>query len=203
MNVEFFTSAEEFMGWLEKYHAEASEVWVGLNRKTRNGPSALSYSDAVTTALCYGWIDGLTKSIDPYSYTVRFTPRKPGSNWSKTNIKRVGELINNGRMHPSGLAAFEKRKPENSRLNEIDRENARLSLEMETMLKENRKAWLYYNNCSDSYKKTCTFWIMSAKQEKTRFKRLMVLIESSAAMLRIPLLRPGTGHEKSGRDALI
>jgi len=196
MDVVFFTGSEEFIGWLENFHLQATELWLGFYKKRKGVTAGFDYKSAVETALCYGWIDGKTQSIDLLSYKVRFTPRKTNSNWSLINIKRVEELTSAGLMHPSGLKAFENRKPEKSGVYSFEREHSILTSEMEAELKENKPAWQYFTSRSPGYKKTCLHWIMSAKQEVTRTKRLRILIDSSASGLRIPLLRNDSGQQK-------
>ncbi len=196
MEIQFFTDPDEFRGWLENYHNKATELWVGLYKKKKGFISGFDYKSAVEVGLCYGWIDGKTQSIDQFSYKIRFTPRKPNSNWSLSNIKRVEELTKAGLMHQAGLEAFARRKPEKSGVYSFEQEHAKLTPEMETEFKENQKAWSFFIGRSPSYKKTCLHWVMSAKQESTRRKRLKVLIDSSASGLRIPLLRSNSGHKK-------
>lgn len=200
MEPMFFTGPEEFRGWLENYHDKAVELWVGFYKKVKGKPNQFDYPGSVEIALCYGWIDGLTKSVDSYSYKVRFTPRKPNSNWSLINIKRVEELKLAGLMQAAGLAAYERRKPEKTGIYSFERNAAILTVELEAELKENKQAWQYFSSRSTSYKKTCLHWIMSAKQETTRNKRLRVLIQNSAAGLKIPLLRSNSDHKKQRED---
>jgi len=192
----FFTGPEEFLGWLENNHDKARELWVCLYKKVKKQGKGLDYVSAVKIALCYGWIDGKAQSIDQFSYKIRFTPRKPDSVWSLINVKRVEELSAAGLMHPAGMAAFEKRKPEKTGIYAFESEPVLLTKEMEDLLKENHQALKYFNGSSPGYRKTCIHWIMSAKQEITRDKRLKVLIECSSAGVKIPLLRNDSGHRK-------
>jgi uncharacterized protein YdeI (YjbR/CyaY-like superfamily) len=192
----FFTGPDEFLGWLENNHTTARELWVCLYKKVKGEARGLDYRSAVEIALCYGWIDGKTQSIDQESYKIRFTPRKPDSVWSLINIKRVEELKAAGLMQPAGLAAFEKRKPEKSGIYSFEREVATLTSEMEQEFRENQRAWAYFTGSSPYYRKTCIYWITSAKQDITKEKRLRVLIDCSAAGFRIPLLRNDSGHKR-------
>lgn len=126
MDVKFFVSADEFRAWLEANHDKTQEVWVGFYKKA-SGKQSVTYHEAVDQALCFGWIDGIRKSVDELSYTNRFTPRKRGSNWSSVNIKRVGELTEMGLMHPAGIKAFNERDPRKSEMYSFERENVALA----------------------------------------------------------------------------
>lgn len=196
MEATFFLDIDEFRGWLENYHDKATELWVGFNKKQKGQIQPFDYPGSVETALCYGWIDGKTQSIDLYTYKIRFTPRKPQSIWSNINIKRVEQLTEAGLMHPAGLAAFEKRKPEKSGIYSFEQPLNLLPPDLESELKENLKAWTYFISSAAAYKKTSIYWVMSAKQESTRLKRFKVLLDCSSEGLKIPLLRPISGHKK-------
>jgi uncharacterized protein YdeI (YjbR/CyaY-like superfamily) len=106
----FFAGPEEFRAWLAANHATEREVFLGLYKK-HTGRQTLTWVQAVREALCFGWIDGITRRIDEDAYCIRFTPRRRGSNWSAINVRHVEELLAAGRMHPSGIAAFERRTP--------------------------------------------------------------------------------------------
>jgi len=177
MKVKFFTNQSEFRKWLSKNHDKAEELWVGYYKKVTNIPS-ITWPESVDEALCYGWIDGLRKSIDEKSYCIRFTPRRAGSTWSDVNIRRVKELTELGKMEPAGKSAFECRKMD-SASNSVKRENIQLSRQFEDRLKSNQKAWEYFNGLAPSFRKMSVGWVMSAKKEETRLRRLAVLIESS------------------------
>lgn len=196
MEAEFFTNPEEFRGWLENYHDKTRELWLGFYKKAKGQFIGFTYPDAVQIALCYGWIDGKTQSIDPYTYKIRFTPRKHDSYWSLINMNRVKALTEAGLMQASGLAAYERRKPEKSGTYSYERELSAFLPEMESALKENRRAWSFFTGQSPSYKKTSIYWIMSAKQEVTREKRFRILLDCSESGLKIPLLRTISGHRK-------
>jgi uncharacterized protein YdeI (YjbR/CyaY-like superfamily) len=190
-DVRFFATPEKWRQWLEKHHARAAEVWVGFYRKSSGTPS-ITWSEAVDEALCYGWIDGIRKTIDESRYTNRFTPRRKGSNWSAVNIAKVTELAKQGRMRAAGLAAFEARTPEQSGVYSYEqRDAATLGEEYERRFRANRKAWAWFQAQAPYYRRLATRWVMSAKQEATRERRLAVLIEDSAAGRRIgPMRRP-------------
>ena len=186
----FFDSPEAFYSWLEEHHAGETEVWVGYWKKATGKPS-LTWSQAVDQALCFGWIDGVVKSIDAESHRQRFTPRKPDSNWSKVNIEKVSKLTAAGLMRPAGLAAFEKRRADRSGVYSFEREEeAALTAEQEERFRANAKAWEFFQAQPPGYRRTAIHLVASAKRPETREKRLTTLIEDSAAGLRIKQLRP-------------
>lgn len=178
MDVTFFESPSAYRAWFEENHAHAKELWVGFYKKSTDKPS-ITWPEAVDQALCFGWIDGVRKSIDENSYKIRFTPRKPRSIWSSVNIKRVGELLELGLMQPAGLKVFEERDQKKSELYSYERQKALLDTEFEQKFRANTKAWEFFQSQAPSYQKTATWWVMSAKKEETRLKRLMTLIEDS------------------------
>lgn len=184
-NAVFFTAQGAFREWLED-HPKASEVWVGYFR-TSTGRASLTWSESVDVALCFGWIDGVRKSIDEHSYKIRFTPRKSTSVWSAVNVKKVNELIQLGRMKQAGLRLFNARTDAQDYTSE-DR-NVALSKEYEEQIKANEPAWAFLSNLAPSYRRDSVWWVMSAKKEETRIKRLGILIASSEAGLKIPNLR--------------
>ena len=143
-------------------------------------------------ALCFGWIDGVRKSVDETSYAIRFTPRKAGSTWSAINIKRVRALTKSGNMQPAGLKAFEHLKSEKSAIYSYEqRKTARLEATHEEQFRSNKKAWDFFQAQAPWYRRTAAFWVISAKKEETRLKRLQKLIEDSAQQRIIPpLTRP-------------
>ena len=149
--------------------------------KVDSGKPSMTWSQSVDEALCFGWIDGDRKSIDKDSYQIRFTPRKPTSIWSGINIKKIEELTRQGLMQPAGLASFEKRKEERSKIYSFEKEVMKFSQGFEKQFKANKKAWKYFESLAPSYKKTSLHWVMSAKQETTRMKRLTELIKYSEA----------------------
>jgi uncharacterized protein YdeI (YjbR/CyaY-like superfamily) len=190
MEPTFFATSSEFRAWLEKHHDSASELWVGFYKKGTGLPS-MTWQEAVDQALCFGWIDGIRKRVDGSSYTNRFTPRKRNSNWSAINIKRAGELIASGSMHPAGLAAFEARPDDDgARYSYEQRHSARLEAEQEDRFRADEKAWEFFQAQTPSYRKTAIWWVVSAKREATREKRLATLIKDSSQGQRIGLLSP-------------
>jgi len=175
----FFATPTEWRAWLEKNHADESEVFVGFYKKASGRPT-MTWSDSVDQALCFGWIDGVRRSIDETSYYNRFTPRRPTSNWSAINIKKVEELIKQGLMHPAGLAAFEKRSKKRSKTYSYERANAKLDDSHERRFRAHKGAWAFWESQPGGYRRTATWWVISAKREETRERRLATLIEESA-----------------------
>jgi uncharacterized protein YdeI (YjbR/CyaY-like superfamily) len=151
----------------------------------------MNWTEAVREALCFGWIDGIRRSLDDESYTNRFTPRRPRSNWSAVNIRHVEELIAEGRMTPAGLAAYEAREPERSGVYSYERRHeARLDEAQEAQFRANRAAWEFFGAQPPGYRQMAFYWVLSAKREETRERRLATLIEDSAAGRRLAQLTP-------------
>jgi uncharacterized protein YdeI (YjbR/CyaY-like superfamily) len=188
MNIEFFATPEAFNKWLEKNHDKRSEQWVGFY-KVKTGIPSMTWSQSVDEALCYGWIDGLRKSIDEKSYKIRFTPRKPKSIWSAVNIQKIAELTKAGKMRPVGIKAFKKLEEQNSKVYSFEQEKISMDKAFEQKIKANKKAWTFFHALPPSAKKQSVHWVMSAKREDTRLRRLDILIQSSEEGLRIPPLR--------------
>ena len=178
MKVRYFKSANAFRRWLEKNHASARELWVGYYKKSSRQPS-ITWPESVDEALCFGWIDGIRKSVDDLRYTIRFTPRRRGSIWSAVNIKRARELSDKGLMKPPGLAAFDARKENRSGIYSYEQRSANLNQPYEKRLRQNKAAWDFFYAQPPSYRKAIGWWIVSAKQEVTRLKRLEKLITES------------------------
>jgi uncharacterized protein YdeI (YjbR/CyaY-like superfamily) len=180
MNVTFFKSAADFGKWLEMHHATAKELWVGYYKKS-SGKPGLTWPESVDQALCYGWIDGVRKSLDEFSYTNRFTPRRPRSNWSAVNIKRVQELTDQGLMQPAGLKAFQAREESRSGVYAYEQQKSdNLPEAYIQKLRRNKSAWTFFQAQPAWYRKKVIWWVVSAKKEETRLKRLDKLIEESA-----------------------
>jgi uncharacterized protein YdeI (YjbR/CyaY-like superfamily) len=192
MKPVFFSTPQAFRAWLQKHHAEEQVLWVGLHKKDSGKPS-ITWPEAVDAALCFGWIDGVRKSLDSNSYTIRFTPRKPRSTWSAINIKRVAELTQLGLMNPAGISAFEKRSDDKSAIYSYEqRKTAQLSAPYEKLFRARKKAWDFFQRQPPWYRRTAAYWILAAKKEETRQKRLTTLIEASEQRQSIaPLKRPG------------
>jgi len=165
---------------LKKNHKKETELVVGFY-KVGSGKPSMTWSQSVDEALCFRWIDGVRKSIDKDSYHIRFSQRKPSSIWSAINIQKVEDLTKQGLMQPAGLASFAKRKEERSNIYSHEIDEAKFSPAFEKEFKANKIAWKYFQSLAPSYKKTSTNWVMSAKQEATRVKRLTQLIAESEA----------------------
>ena len=178
MSPTFFAKQSGFGNWLKKNHKKVTELIVGFY-KVKSGKPSMTWPQSVDEALCFGWIDGVRTSIDKDSYQIRFTPRKPTSIWSAINIKKVEALTKQGLMQPAGLASFKKRKEERSKVYAFENEEMNFTAEFEKKFKANKKAWMYFESLAASYKKVSKHWVMSAKQEITRLKRLNQLIEES------------------------
>ncbi|HET9983341.1 MAG TPA: YdeI/OmpD-associated family protein [Longimicrobiales bacterium] len=184
----FFATPAEFRAWLERNHDTVRELLVGFYKKGSGRPS-ITWPESVDEALCFGWIDGVRKSIDAESYTIRFTPRKAGSIWSAMNTKRAAELIELGRMRPAGLAAFEKRDERKTNRYSFEREHVELDAAQQERFRANARAWAFFQAQAPSYRKVATWWVVSAQREATREKRLATLIADSEAGRRIGPLR--------------
>lgn len=184
MPPKFFAEQDEFRNWLAKHHASETELLVGFY-KVGSGKPSMTWPESVDQALCFGWIDGVRRRIDDESYSIRFTPRKPGSIWSAVNIRKVGELKEAGLMHPAGIAAFERRSEAKSKIYSYEKAASELSPEFETQFRKNKKAWEFFSTQAPSYRKVMIHHIMDAKQEKTRASRLAATIEASAKNLRL------------------
>ena len=182
----FFDGPGAFREWLEANHESRAEVIVGYYKKA-TGRQTMTWSQAVDQALCFGWIDGVLRRIDDERHMQRFTPRRPGSNWSKINIAKVAKLEHEGLMRPAGRRAFEARSEAKSGIYAFERERpAQLPDAYERRLRANQAAWSYWRAAPPSYRRTATHWVVSAKKEETRERRLEQLIESSAARRNAP-----------------
>lgn len=184
----FLGSGEEFRAWLAERHASASELLVGFYKKEL--ACGIRYAEALDAALAFGWIDGVRKRLSADAYTIRFTPRKARSIWSAVNIKRAKELEVAGLMAPAGLRAFRERDEKRAKLYSYERAAAKLDAAMEAALRANGKAAEFFDAQPAGYKRVAIFWVMSAKKEETRERRLNVMIASSAKGKRIDMLKP-------------
>ena len=187
----YFASAAEFRNWLENNHNSRTELFVGFYKKSSGKPS-ITYSEALDEALCCGWIDGVRKRVDDEAYMIRFTPRKAKGQWSAVNIKRAQQLSAAGRMHASGLKAFQGADKQKRKYSYEQRHEPRLSAEDERRFRANSIAWESFQSQPAGYRKTVTFWVVSAKRKETRQRRLGILISASASGRRIDLLAPSS-----------
>jgi len=176
---KFFQTPAAFRKWLAANHAKSKELWVGFYKKNSGKPS-LTWPESVDEALCFGWIDGLRKNVDADSYKIRFSPRKPASIWSAVNIRNAQRLIDEKRMQADGLKAFAARKEYRSGIYSYEQRSPELVEPYLGKLKRNKGAWKFFQAQPPYYRKTMNWWIVSAKQEETRLKRLDKLIEESA-----------------------
>lgn len=182
--VTFFETQQDFRNWLEAHHELATELLVGYY-KVGSGKPSMSWSQSVDQALCFGWIDGVRRSIDKESYCIRFTPRRPTSNWSAINIRKIEELTKAGLMKPAGVKAFALRKENKSEVYSYENEALPLAPDLEKQFRENKEAWDFFMKQAPSYRKAIAKWIVSAKQEKTRQSRLERAIQESALQKRL------------------
>ena len=180
----FFEDQLEFRKWLEIHHSQEKEIIVGYYKIGADKPS-MTWSQSVDQALCFGWIDGIRRSIDEISYCIRFTPRNPKSVWSDVNIKKVEVLTGQGLMNPAGLDIFNKRKDDKSKIYSYENKPVTLSEEYENIFKANGMAWEFFSTQVQSYQKSVFYWIMSAKLESTRITRLEKLIDASSQLMKV------------------
>ncbi len=186
----FFAEAADFRAWLDEHHASASHLWVGYYKKA-TGKASVTWEDTVAEALCYGWIDGIRKSLGAESYVIRFTPRQPKSVWSQRNIDLVEQLTKAGRMKPEGLAAFAHKDVHPDSGYRATGPAVDLTTEMIAQFKARPGAWKFFQEQPDGYRRQASGWVMAAKREETRQRRLSTLIDDAENGLRIkPLRRP-------------
>lgn len=192
MQPTFFKTPDALREWLLKHHAAATELYVGFYKKGA-AQQGISYQQALDEALCFGWIDAVRKSIDATAWMIRFTPRKPSSIWSQVNLKRAAELERAGKMHPAGLAAFHGHDTRRTKKYSFENPPQELDAAMQAKFRADRKAWAWFTGQPPSYRRAAIWWVVSAKQEGTRAKRLETLIADSHAGARVkPLRRTGS-----------
>jgi len=179
MEILFFPTPIDLQKWFRRNHATERELWIGFYKKN-SGRRSITWPESVDEALCVGWIDGIRKSIDEKSYMIRFTPRRRASVWSAVNIKRVKALTNEKRIRSPGLAAFAARRENRSGIYSYEQRGEQLPEPYASLLQRNQKAWKFFQAQAASYRKAIAWWIVSAKQEKTRLKRVQKLIAESA-----------------------
>jgi uncharacterized protein YdeI (YjbR/CyaY-like superfamily) len=178
MKPSFFKTPAELRTWFEANNATSSELWVGLH-KSNSRRRGIGYPEALDEALCFGWIDGVRKSLGPDSYVIRFSPRRAHSIWSLVNIRRARELTALGKMQPSGLKAFLERDERKTRLYSFEQQKVRLAPKYIKEFKANEKAWSFFSSQAPSYRKTATWYVLSAKKEETRLRRLGAIMKAS------------------------
>jgi len=193
-NVRVFPSATEFRDWLKANHDTASELWVGYFKKG-TPKASMTYPEAVEEALCFGWIDGIGRRIDDEVHANRFTPRTKRSTWSAVNVAKMDKLISSGRAHPAGIRAFEARTADNTAIYAYENRPADLPEGYLRRLRDNASAWSWWQAQTPGYRRVATWWVVSAKQEKTRDRRLATLIEDCAAGRPITSQRYGPPEE--------
>ncbi len=189
-DVRYFADPLELRNWFERNHDQLDEQWIGFYKKDC-GIASITWPESVDEALCFGWIDGLRKSIDDKRYMIRFTPRRPGSHWSTRNLARVEELQSAGRMREAGLEVYNQRDRRREKRASYEQDKVQLPTDYEARIRKSKAAWDYWQSAPPSYRKQVSWWIVSAKQEKTRLRRLGILIDSCAAGEVIPPLRWG------------
>ena len=200
MLIKFFKSSAGFSTWLQRNGASVSELWVGIYKKG-SGRKSITYKEAVDEALCFGWIDGVRRSVDELSYTVRFTPRRPGSTWSRINIQRAEDLKSLGRMTPTGLQIFEERDRRKAGLYSFENASQELDKELRARFRLRKSAWEFFQQQPPGYRRTSIFWIMSAKKEETRVRRLEQLISASESGQRLGVITGAAGQKKTTASA--
>ena len=188
MKPKFFSTPEQFRQWLERKHDRETELLIGFHKKS-SGKKSVTYKEALDEALCFGWIDGVRKNLDETSYTIRFTPRKPRSIWSNINVNHVERLIKEGRMHAAGLDAYARRDPKRTGIYAFENRPREFAPEYEKKFRAHKTAWKFFEQQPPGYKRTIIFWVMSAKQEETRMRRLERLIDESAHGTRVGVIK--------------
>jgi uncharacterized protein YdeI (YjbR/CyaY-like superfamily) len=176
----YFATPAAFRAWLAAHHASSTELLVGFYKRGSGKPS-MTWPESVDEALCFGWIDGIRRSVDEDRYTIRFTPRKARSTWSAVNIKRVAELTKLGRMQPAGVQAFARREAARSQIYAYEqRSEAALDEAGEREFRANERAWTFFQARPPWYRRIAIYWVMTAKKDETRRRRLATLIDDSA-----------------------
>jgi len=184
MNPKFFPTPATFRKWLAANHGKSKELWVGFYKKNSGKPS-ITWPESVDEALCFGWIDGVRKSVDAESYMIRFSPRKPTSIWSAVNIRNMERLIKEKRVAPAGMKAYAARKEYRSGIYSYEQRPVELVEPYASQFRRNKAAWEFFQAQSPGYRKIMTWYIVSAKQERTRLARLEKLIDASAKRQRM------------------
>lgn len=194
--LRFFRTSAALRRWLDRNHDKATELWIGFHRKD-SGKGGITYPQALDEALCYGWIDGIRKKLDETSFTTRFTPRKKNSIWSNVNVRHVDRLKQSGKMMPPGIAAFDGKDEKRVGVYSFERDNAELEPAMKTRFRKNPKAWKFFESQPPYYRKLAAWYVISAKRDDTRDKRLTSLINHSAKEERLPPFAPAPTTRKT------
>ena len=181
----FFDSPAAWRAWLQEHHASAAEVLVGFHKQSTGRPS-LTWAESVAEALCFGWIDGVRRSLGADAYTIRFTPRRPGSHWSQVNVDLVARLEEQGRMTDPGRAAFAARREDRTARFAYEQAEVAFEAEQEAAFRADAQAWAWFSAQAPSYRKQATYWVTSAKRPATRARRLATLVECSREGRRLP-----------------
>jgi uncharacterized protein YdeI (YjbR/CyaY-like superfamily) len=200
VKIKIFNSSEEFRDWLDKNHDRVAELWLGFYNQ-RTDKKSITYREALDQALCFGWIDGVRKSINETTYKQRFTPRKAESHWSALNLSRAGELAKLGRMTSPGMKAFEQRTIDSGKYS-FESRPARLPLVYERQFKAKPAAWKFFRAQAPWYQRTSSLWVMSAKQEQTRQRRLATLMSDSGKRHRLSILSPKAKKLRDSESSL-
>jgi uncharacterized protein YdeI (YjbR/CyaY-like superfamily) len=182
--IVFFSNPVEFRNWLKQHHKDEKELIVGFH-KVGTGKPSMTWSESVDQALCFGWIDGIRKSVNKDSYCIRFTPRKPKSNWSAVNIKKAEELIKKGLMQPAGMTLYKNRNEDKYKVYSYENKPTKLPDNYEKRFKANKKGWEFFKSQAPSYQRTIYYWILSAKKQETQLSRLKKVIRDSEQQKRI------------------
>ena len=179
-----FETAGKFRAWLRAHHARETALLVCI-RKAGSSRTGITYAEALDEALCYGWIDGVRRRIDDESFSIRFSPRKPKSIWSRINVAHVKRLIAEGRMQKAGLAAWEAREEKRTGVYSFEQDSHEMPAAFLRTFRADAKAWQWFQAQAPWYRRTLTYWVTSAKKEETRKRRLDELIAKSAASVRM------------------
>jgi uncharacterized protein YdeI (YjbR/CyaY-like superfamily) len=186
----YFKNPVEFNNWLKNHHDREKDLWVGFY-KVKSGLESITWPESVDEALCFGWIDGIRKSIDENSYMIRFTPRKKDSIWSNVNINRFTELTKANRVQPAGIKAYEYRQENKSGIYSFEQSTVELNDDFKELFKKNKVAWNFFYSQAPWYIRTASWWVISAKREETRIKRLNQLTAESEKGQRLAQLTRG------------
>jgi uncharacterized protein YdeI (YjbR/CyaY-like superfamily) len=200
-NVVFFAGAAELRAWFDSNHGTATELWLGYHSK-RSGRQSITWQEVVDQELCFGWIDSVRYRYGEHVWAQRITPRRKGSIWSAVNTERFRKLEAMGLVHPSGRAAFERRDEARSRLYSYENRSRGFDKATEAEFRKQAQAWEFFQRQPPSYRRTAAFWVVSAKRDETRRRRLGKLIEHSRAGERLPALQPSPrSHARASRAA--